>query len=497
MRNILIVSVAALGLLQACNTGNADPNATFVPEVTVTPPANSAPTVSSANTDQQSPIGHQFDYDATKGGTTFTDANGDALSYTVTLTPDNGDYTVTNGVISGIATAPGTVTVSITATDGTDTSPADEFEINCDYQQSALQAEFGSGFDLAALPNYANPTVPAYIGDANTVTNPVTDPGATLGRILFYDPALSIDDTVSCASCHQQANAFSDLATVSAGVDGGVTGRHSMRLINTIYSDEPAFFWDERAADLEDQVTQPIRDENEHGFSGQNGRQDFNDLTNKLAALPYYQEMFAFAFTTPEVTEARMQSALSQFVNSIVSFDSRFDEGRDQVTNPFDQFPNFTADENAGKLLYMSGTEDDGAACRRCHADPQFDIFAASGHIGVIGVAGDPTATDMTNTRSPSLRDLFKPDGTTNGPFMHDGSMATMREVIDHYDNIPVPTTEPLRTEFLDTLDPQLLMGGLPEPLGLTETEKQQLEAFLLTLSGTNVYTDPKWSDPF
>jgi len=494
MQKAIIVSTIAL-ILTACGSSGGG-NDIFDVTGGGTSGLNAGPTVSSANSDQSAWIGHDYFYDATRNGQAFNDRNGDTLTYTVTFAPDNGDFTAQAGVISGQASTPGTVTVTIEASDG-EFSATDTFDLTTDYLQTAIQQAFNGSIDLSALDDFENPVVPAYIRAPNTVNSPVTNAGATLGRVLFYDPALSIDDTISCSSCHQQANAFSDIAVVSNGVSGGVTGRHSMRLINTIYSDEEAFFWDERAVDLEDQVTDPIRDHNEHGFSGQNGRPDFDDLITKLSDIEYYQELFAFTFGDPAITEPRMQSALSQFVNSITSFDSRFDEGFAQVTDVFLPFPNYTFDENAGKNLYMSGPEDQGAGCRRCHADPTFSVFQDSGHIGVISVAGDANATDLTNVRSPSLRDVFNPDGTTNGPFMHDGSMATMREVMDHYDAIPVPTTEPLRTEFMETIDQQLVEFGQVEQLNLTDTEKDQVEAFLRTLSGQNVYTDTKWSDPF
>ncbi len=457
---------------------------------------NSAPGISMANSDQTAPVGHNFEYDATQNGQTFSDADGDALTYTVEFSPDNGDFTANAGVITGTASGPGDVTVTISASDGTASSIADTFTLSIDYDQNAIQAAMGTSIDLSALADYVNRRTPDYIRAPNAVTNPVTDAGATLGRVLFYDRALSVDDTVSCASCHQQANAFGDSRVVSRGVEGGLTGRHSMRLVNTQWSDELAFFWDERATDLEDQVTQPIRDHNEHGFSGQNGRPDFADLITKLEGIEYYEELFAFAFGTPEITEARMQSALAQFVNSIVSFDSRFDEGRAQVTDPFAPFPNFTFDENQGKNIYMSGPEDNGAGCNRCHAAPSFAVFEDSGNIGLIRVAGNPTATDFSVVRSPSLRDVFKPDGRPNGPFMHDGSM-TMAQVMDHYDAIPVPTDPAVEQEFMATIDQQLVQFGQVERLNLTQVEKDQVIAFLRTLSGQAIYTDPKWSDPF
>jgi len=94
---------------------------------------------------------------------------------------------------------------------------------------------------------------------------------ATLGRVLFYDKQLSANGAIACASCHKQEFAFSDTAQQSVGLNGGLTGRHSMRLVNSRFADEVRFFWDERASSLEDQTTQPIQDHVEMGFSGENG----------------------------------------------------------------------------------------------------------------------------------------------------------------------------------------------------------------------------------
>ena len=121
--------------------------------------------------------------------------------------------------------------------------------------------------DLDTLFNYANQNVPNYITKDNTGSNTLDDKVATLGRVLFYDKNLSDNNTVACASCHQQAFAFSDPLTTSLGLNGGNTGRHSMRLINSRFADEVRFFWDERANTLEDQVTQPIQDHVEMGIA--------------------------------------------------------------------------------------------------------------------------------------------------------------------------------------------------------------------------------------
>ncbi len=352
----------------------------------------------------------------------------------------------------------------------------------------SVSAIAGDGvLDLTRLANYANQPVPAYITKNNTTAgNTISDAGATLGRVLFHDKRLSRNDTVSCSSCHDQARAFSSTAVASTGVNG-TTGRHSMRLINARFANEARFFWDERATTLEIQTTQPIRDHVEMGFSGTSGDPDFTDLAAKLAALPDYRVLFAMTFGDATVTESRIQRALAQFVRSIQSFDSKFDTGRAQVTNNGTDFPNFTSQENNGKLLFNNPPGQAGAGCAGCHAPPEFDIVPNTLNNGVITKIGG--GTDLTNTRSPSLRDLTGPDGQSNGPFMHDGGFATLAEVINHYNAIPGDNTN---------LDPRLRRpGGGVRNLGLSQTQKDDLAAFLRTLTGSAVYTDEKWSDPF
>ena len=195
----------------------------------------------------------------------------------------------------------------------------------------AIKTKFGSRIDPANLANYASQGKPAYILKDNTAGNNITNAKATLGRVLFYDKQLSINNTVSCGSCHLQKFAFGDTALASLGVENGRTGRHSMRLINARFSNEAKFFWDERAATLEQQTTKPIQDHAEMGFSGQNGRPTLSTLLTKLQNLDYYQELFQFVYGNQTITESRLQECLSQFVRSIQSFDSKYDVGRAQV----------------------------------------------------------------------------------------------------------------------------------------------------------------------
>ncbi|MDB4387735.1 hypothetical protein N9Z15_06000 [Akkermansiaceae bacterium] len=349
--------------------------------------------------------------------------------------------------------------------------------------------------DLTAPANYAAQPVPNYIQKDNTpANNPITDYGATLGRVLFYDVRLSTDSTISCASCHQQENGFGDLDLASTGVDG-TTGRHSMRLINSRFSTEQRFFWDERAATLEAQSTQPIQDHVEMGFSGEGGDPDFSDLVTRLSAIEEYQVMFRSVYGDETITEGRVQQVLAQFVRSIQSFDSKYDTGRAQVGNGGANFPNYTASENRGKNLYLTAPQQGGAGCNACHNAPEFDIDPNSRSNGVVGSIGG--GTDTTNTRSPSLRDLADADGNLNGGLMHNAIFNSLRQAIDHYNAIPNPAPA--------NLDPRLAggpggpggPGGGTQQLNLTETEKTDLENFLLTLSGTSVYADPKWASPF
>tara|TARA_R110002074_G_scaffold328649_1_gene499158 strand:+ start:1084 stop:2484 length:1401 start_codon:yes stop_codon:yes gene_type:complete len=346
--------------------------------------------------------------------------------------------------------------------------------------------------DLDNLFNYENQNFPNYITKDNTPgTNPIDDKIATLGRVLFYDKNLSDNNTVSCASCHQQAFAFGDPLVTSVGLDGGNTGRHSMRLINSRFSNEGKFFWDERAASLEDQVTKPIQDHVEMGFSGADGDPDFDDLIIKLSAIDYYEDLFEFAFGDITIDEDRVQKALAQFVRSIQSFDSKFDVGLAGVANVGMPFTNFTTQENLGKQLFLQPANAGGTGCAGCHGPPEFDIDPNSLNNGIIGVAGSATEIDLTNTRAPSLRDIVNPDTSLNGPLMHDGSLTTLLEVIDHYNSIP---NDAANTNLDNRLERP---GNQTQQLNLTTDEKAALVAFLRTLTGTDVYTNEIWSDPF
>ncbi len=370
--------------------------------------------------------------------------------------------------------------------------------INTDREiiQDALQETFGDNIDLNNLPNYANQAYPNYISEDNTNGNEITDGGALLGRVLFYDKNLSSNNTISCASCHKQEFGFGDDLQASIGVNG-TTGRHSMRLINARFAEEDNFFWDERAGTLEEQTTMPIQDHTEMGFSGTEGDQSFNDLAEKLESIAYYNELFTFVYGDKSVSESRMQNALAQFIRSIQSFDSKYDIGRAQVNGNNDNLPNFTTQENEGRSLFLERPDFNnngvrvagGLGCDVCHRAPEFDIDPNSNNNGVIAsLNGD--GTDQNVTRSPSLRDIFNSNGELNGSLMHTGDFDTFEDVLAHYDDIDATGN--------NNLDRRLLPRGSDgQNLNMTSDEIEAVVAFIKTLSGSNVYADERWSNPF
>ena len=335
----------------------------------------------------------------------------------------------------------------------------------------------------ATTANYANPVLPAafraqpILGQDNTPAhNPVTDAGATLGRVLFYDKRLSLNQSISCASCHQQAHGFSDPAKFSVGFDGGLTGRNSMGLANARWYLRRAFFWDERAATLEIQVLQPIQNAVEMGMS-------LPVLETRLAAEPFYADLFTRAFGTSAVTSDRIARALAQFVRSIVSTSAKYDAG---VTS---NFANFTAQEALGRQIYNGQVGN--ATCLACHGTDNFVPGPGINNNGLENPYTDKGLGEVTGR--PQDEGLFKVPSLRNiaftAPYMHDGRFATLEEVVEFYNS--GITAHP-------NLSPPLRNGnGTPRRLNLTAAQKAALAAFLRTLSDTSLPTDARFSDPF
>lgn len=348
-----------------------------------------------------------------------------------------------------------------------------------DYINLNLPGHFTTNVPGQPLPTSIN-------GLDNTPNdNPITNEGATLGRVLFYDKKLSANGTIACASCHKQENGFSDDARLSPGFDGGLTGRHSMTLINSRFYQRGRFFWDERAGTLEEQVLQPFQDPVEMGMT-------LEQVVSAVQQQEFYPELFENAFGDPEITSDRISRALSQFVRSIVSFSSKYDEGRALANSPGANFTNFTDEENLGKNLFFQTIPNGGGACFGCHTTEAF----VSANPGPQNNGLDLVTTDFgagAVFTNPIFESRFKTTSLRNieltAPYMHDGRFATLEEVVEHY-NSGIQAHPTLSAALRDD-------NGNPVQLNFTDSEKAALVAFLKTLTDNSVSSEEKWSDPF
>jgi len=293
--------------------------------------------------------------------------------------------------------------------------------------------------------------------------NPLTVEGVTLGARLFHEKLLARDNTLSCASCHKETQAFSDSPRrFSKGVDEQEGVRNAMPLFNLAWKRE--FFWDGRASSLRQQVLMPIQDAKEM-------HQPLEKMVEKLAAAPGYTDQFEKAFGSREVSADRVARALEQFVLTLESSDSKFDralKGRVELSEK----------EKRGFELFM--TEYDprrgltGADCFHCHGGPLFSDFRFTNN-GLDADSADTGRERVTGNRLdkgkfaiPSLRNV-----ALTGPYMHDGRFQTLEEVVEHYCT---------GTKRSATLDPNLAKhpdGGVP----LGADDKKALVAFLKALT--------------
>lgn len=292
--------------------------------------------------------------------------------------------------------------------------------------------------------------------------NPLTEEGVALGRRLFEETLLSRQQNLSCISCHQQENAFTDPARLSFGTHGERGKRNSMPLFNLVWHKE--MFWDGRTKSLREQILHPIEDPLEMDLSRE-------EAVERLQNHRRYPKLFEAAFGTSTITEELLAKALEQFLLTLISQDSRFDQAlRGEVE--------FTDEEKRGFELFV--TEYDpanglkGADCFHCHGGPLLSnhSFANNGLDSEFLDPGYSKTTqnpaDLGKFKVPSLRNI-----AVTGPYMHDGRFDTLEEVIEHYDS-------GIRRSA--TLDPNLAKH--PETgLDLKAEDKAALLAFLQTLT--------------
>ena len=288
--------------------------------------------------------------------------------------------------------------------------------------------------------------------------NPYTPEKASLGRLLFFDRRLSSDGTVSCSSCHLPERAFTDGKTVSAGIGGKKGSRNAPSLINRAYG--RLQFWDGRSPTLEAQVLDPIADALE--MTSETDRHvAHRACLERLRSDPVLARRFATAFRTPGVTLDRVAKAVATFERTLLSGSAPFDRHRRGDPGAM------TPQQVRGMDLFLGR-----AGCSGCHMGFNF----SDGAFVNTGIGMDRPSPDIGRERvsgSDEDRGAFKVPGlrevALTAPYMHDGSIATLAGVIEHYNRGGVPNAN---------LDPRM------KPLGLTAEEKQEIEAFLRALSG-------------
>lgn len=316
----------------------------------------------------------------------------------------------------------------------------------------------------------------------------ITDAGATLGRVLFYDKILSIDNSVSCGSCHRQDIGFADGERLSLGFDNELTDRNAPPISN-LYDDN-LLFWDGRSTSINDLVLRPIRNHKEMGM------ENMEFLVAKIKAAPYYDELFTKAYGNNNVTSDRIADAMTQFVKSMIGCDSPMDR--------------FNANNTPLSIMAQEGMNIffGKATCSNCHSGPDFndrggfffdsnfaggEFFGWSQDIADIGLDKDYSDVGM-GVFDQTLVGVFKIPSLRNialtAPYMHDGRFATLEEVVNHYDN------GIQRSPNLDDIFKSWDTGETIK-LGLNDHEKSALVAFLHTLTDETYMRDERFSDPF
>lgn len=341
-------------------------------------------------------------------------------------------------------------------------TPPDEGDLtDIPYDPSAMVVNYPDYFPSLEIPE----------------DNALTEEGVDLGRHLFYDKLLSVDTSISCASCHLTSGSFTDNLAVSPGVHGTMGVRSAMTLINVGFNYN-GFFWDGRSPDLESQALIPVEDPLEMQDTWEN-------VVAKLRASGLYPEKFRKAFgieDTEEITRELVVKALAQFQRTIISSESKFDKFLRGETVLTDQ-------ELRGYSMYI---DDDptitDAQCDHCHSLP----FGTTNAFFNNGLQPAETFADFNDKgrgevtgriqdngffRAPTLRNWLY-----TAPYMHDGRLATMEEVIDHYAS---------GGHYSPSRDP------LIQDIHLTEQDKADLMAFLLTLNDESVLVEEAYANPF
>ncbi len=294
--------------------------------------------------------------------------------------------------------------------------------------------------------------------------NPLTEEGFQLGRQLFYDSKLSKDGSIACANCHQQFAAFTSFDhDFSHGFNNSFTTRNAPGLFNLAWM--PALHWDGGINHIEVQPLAPLTAPNEMAESLEN-------VLKKITADTTYKKLFKAAFGDAGITSQRMLKALAQFTGSIQSYNTRYDKVKRGEAS-------FTISEQYGYNVFK-------ANCNACHTEPLFtdNSFKNNGltlhptllDMGRMKITGK--SEDSLKFKVPSLRNI-----TLTAPYMHDGRLYTLSQVVEHYSN-KINNNQPT----IDSL--------LKNKISISNQEKVDLISFLYTLTDQEMLHDKRYGAP-
>ena len=342
-------------------------------------------------------------------------------------------------------------------------------ENDIEKQRLTLVSFTPSDFNLELPKSFPKMDIPS--------DNPLTVEGVELGKKLFYDPILSADSTMACASCHHAALSFTDNQALSKGIEGKRGKRSAMSLLNIGFN-QSGFFWDGRSATLEEQALIPVEDPIEL-------HNNWDELVEKIKKHKSYPVLFRKAFGIEKVEQINKElvvKAIAQFERTLVSSgNSKFDRfKRGEIE--------LTPDEMAGFDMFFDISFDmKDAECAHCHNAPLMTtneyfnngITGAENledfeDKGLGAISGEPL--DNGKFRAPTLRNI-----ELTAPYMHDGRFETLEEVIEHYNS---------GGKYSQSVSP------LIRPLKLTEKEKRQILAFLKTLTDSTFVNNPAFRAP-
>lgn len=298
--------------------------------------------------------------------------------------------------------------------------------------------------------------------------NPLTKDGIALGKKLFFDRLLSRDGSQSCGTCHRPENAFTVNEQFSIGVAGKSGTRNSMPLFNLAWNFDERFAWDGKEFSLENQALEPVTNPIEM-------HTDWKTVAQKLQKHPEYPTLFQQAFGTPTIDSTLVTKALAQFERTLISGNAKFDKylrGEVQLTaNEINGF-NVFMDENKGDCFHCHGSDNNPLWTDNQFHNNGLDTNFTDLGLGII----TGNKSDNGKFKSPSIRNL-----AFTAPYMHDGRFATLDDVINHYSEGLKPSST------IDPLMKKVNQGGVR----LSEHDKADLKAFLLTLSDYDFVNNP------